>query len=84
MTAPACGVCRYCGCTETTPCVRGNGDPCAWLTAERDVCNGERCVKAHEAAQLKAMHVARAGRPRRKKKRWNGERLEPLERWLMR
>jgi hypothetical protein len=24
------GVCRFCGCTETTPCVDGLGECCAW------------------------------------------------------
>ena len=59
------GVCKFCGCTEATPCyipasyitdpdfrVAGNVVPCSWLLA--DVCTAPECVvKAYaEASDL--------------------------------
>ena len=38
------GVCRYCRCTESSPCTTETGDPCAWFDRDRTVCTYSRCV----------------------------------------
>lgn len=59
------GVCRYCGCTETTPCVisfpfsgRQHIRPCSWLLP--DVCDAPVCVeKAYMDARNSAEELDR-------------------------
>ena len=34
---PKAGVCRKCGCTESTPCLVG-GEPCAWADSTKTLC----------------------------------------------
>jgi hypothetical protein len=41
------GVCRYCRCTNETPCMLSTAEPCAWLDAERTVCNAPGCVRQY-------------------------------------
>jgi len=36
---PKAGVCRKCGCTESTPCLVG-GESCAWADATKTLCTG--------------------------------------------
>lgn len=38
------GVCRICGCTETTPCIDDNGDSCSWV--KPNLCSA--CVEKTE------------------------------------
>jgi hypothetical protein len=34
------GTCKFCGCTETSPCVSTDGDTCAWINNQtQDVCS---------------------------------------------
>ncbi len=35
---PTKGVCRVCGCTESTPCVNGAGESCAWADRTQTLC----------------------------------------------
>jgi hypothetical protein len=51
MIAP--GVCRHCGCTDSSPCTLHDGDACCWTDRERMVCSAPRCVNA-EAARVRA------------------------------
>ena len=48
------GICKYCGCTDTAPCVfdRGDGpEACAWVDEDRDLCTSPACVKrAYDSA----------------------------------
>lgn len=37
------GKCRVCGCTENHSCLV-DGEPCAWLDADRTLCSNWRCV----------------------------------------
>lgn len=45
---PEGGVCRKCGCTDTTPCVDEFGMPCSWV--EPDLCSA--CASVGEQADL--------------------------------
>lgn len=45
------GTCRFCACTEETPCMNtGHGGPCGWTDATRTVCTAKDCLKARDAA----------------------------------
>lgn len=48
------GVCRICGCTETTPCLMGV-EPCAWIDLARTLCSNPRCVAEMSLDELLAM-----------------------------
>jgi hypothetical protein len=48
---PRRGVCRECGCTETTPCGTDSG-PCAWTDRTRTLCTA--CAARKEAADAEA------------------------------
>jgi hypothetical protein len=56
------GECRYCHCTEVDPCTLSDGDTCSWANRERNVCTGDKCMRAYLAAGRKA----KANRPRKK------------------
>lgn len=85
MTAAARpGVCRYCQCTEDSPCSTPPcGEPCNWLDAERTVCSGRDCVirysadrKSETSRKMPAFRIDEtAGRVRRcgRKKRKGGK-----------
>lgn len=45
------GVCRKCGCTESTPCIDGMGDTCAWADKGRTLCTA--CAGAPSLKNLK-------------------------------
>ncbi len=65
MTATP-GVCRFCACTEETPCSTPPcGEPCAWADRGRTVCSAPRCLAAW--ARAKRMAEAERGRLNRKK-----------------
>jgi hypothetical protein len=39
------GICRYCRCTEATPCSTPPcGEPCTWANRNRDVCSNPQCL----------------------------------------
>ena len=47
------GVCRFCGCTDLTPCLFGDGQACGWVT--EDGCSNPACVeKAYNEAKPRA------------------------------
>ena len=46
MTAPAPGVCRFCGITDE----QIDGDRVRWLGESRTVCSKPACIRAHYAA----------------------------------
>jgi len=37
--------CICCGCTDATPCIFVNGDPCEWLISDPPVCNSLGCLQ---------------------------------------
>lgn len=42
------GICRICGCTETTPCqvvLFGTVVLCSWLDKDRDLCTNRSCIE---------------------------------------
>lgn len=38
------GVCRVCGCTDSTPCVEENGMTCVWIDADHTLCDNLECL----------------------------------------
>lgn len=66
------GVCRFCGCTETTPCTvpidEGETGPCSWVDANATLCTNPNCVAQFSLDELLAMvwptsvHVQAAAR----------------------
>jgi len=44
---PVPGVCRICGCTETTPCLGINiaGEACAWADRSQTLCTNPDCLR---------------------------------------
>jgi len=54
------GKCRYCGCTETSPCTLQDGDTCGWHDNARTVCSAPGCVRQYIADSRR--------RPARRKK----------------
>lgn len=47
------GRCRYCGCTDLSPCVcPDTGLPCSWLNAEHTVCDNVPCIARVPIAEL--------------------------------
>ncbi|MBZ5522235.1 MAG: hypothetical protein LAP21_08335 [Acidobacteriia bacterium] len=53
------GVCRYCNCTDTRPCVLGvvtepPGNTCSWIDQEHTVCSNPECVKKWAQSQAKS------------------------------
>jgi len=60
---PISGVCRICGCTETTPCyVIHNGDdaesfPCSWVDVAETLCSNPRCVAEVPMDELLVMEM---------------------------
>ncbi len=65
MSAISPGTCRYCGCTEHTPCnvpPYNEGDTCGWIEGTmRTVCNAPPCA----SAWLKMRRAVAAARPRK-------------------
>lgn len=53
------GVCRVCGCTETTPCTvpvdDGETGPCSWVDAAATLCTNPRCLAEFPLDVLLAM-----------------------------
>lgn len=43
------GKCRYCGCTETTPCHVGKAGACAWYDKDRTLCTNPQCLRKFNA-----------------------------------
>jgi hypothetical protein len=43
------GTCRYCGCTEESPCRLSDGDTCSWINRERNVCSAPGCARRYYA-----------------------------------
>lgn len=44
------GTCRYCDCTDDTPCsCPPTGEPCAWADETRNRCTAPACIKAYDA-----------------------------------
>jgi len=54
--------CRYCGCTDKTPCLDGMDEPCYWIeqpTRTRDgVCSNLKCVTVFRRDKKQAKRVA--------------------------
>lgn len=46
---PKPGTCRYCGCTETTPCDVGVDGACAWVDKPHTVCSNPKCLRKFNA-----------------------------------
>jgi len=38
------GVCRICGCTETTPCIDKEGEACMWQDNSETLCSNPKCI----------------------------------------
>lgn len=58
---PIPGTCRFCRCTEDTPCrTPPCGEPCAWANRSRTVCTAPRCMQAWRIEKLKADRERRA------------------------
>lgn len=62
-SGPVPGVCRVCGCTETTPCVNDYGETCAWADAERTLCSACFAPTSDEFA-----NEGKPAKPKRAKK----------------
>lgn len=58
--------CKYCGCTESTPCQTTKG-PCAWANKEKTVCTASLCVKKHLAELFAASGKAKKVRAKKKR-----------------
>ncbi len=43
---PKSGLCRFCGCGESTPCISKQGQPCAWMDNAKTLCSNPACTKA--------------------------------------
>lgn len=57
---PTPGVCRFCSCTESTPCSTPPcGEPCAWTNRARTVCSAPKCQAALADEKRKAEYEAR-------------------------
>ncbi|MCU1338805.1 MAG: hypothetical protein JWO19_4386 [Bryobacterales bacterium] len=53
------GVCKFCKCSDNSPCFLGMQGPCAWLL--EDVCTNPDCVlKAYLEARPRAESLMRA------------------------
>jgi hypothetical protein len=65
MRKPIAGICRFCGCTEASPCLRlrpelglvpvGTAElpayGCSWVDGDQDLCSSAACVlRAYQAA----------------------------------
>jgi hypothetical protein len=51
---PKPGTCRFCGCTETTPCNVGVEGACAWVDKQHTVCSNLKCLRRFNAEKDKA------------------------------
>jgi len=49
------GICRVCGCTELAPCCLDGGLPCAWLDADRTLCDNLECIAQVPIGELEQM-----------------------------
>lgn len=58
------GTCRVCGCTETTPCIDEDGDPCGWANKEKTLCTV--CCTKQAVADIKADTAARKKKEKKK------------------
>lgn len=43
---PTIGVCRFCGCTDQSPCRLADGETCVWMNRLRTVCSKWSCAQA--------------------------------------
>jgi hypothetical protein len=57
------GKCRYCGCTESSPCTLQDGDTCGWHDNTRTVCSGPACMRQFAADSLRAKQGRRKRTP---------------------
>jgi ParB family chromosome partitioning protein len=46
---PKPGTCRFCGCTETTPCDVGVEGACAWIDKSHTACSNPNCLRRFNA-----------------------------------
>jgi len=51
---PKPGICRFCGCTETTPCDVGVEGACAWVDEPHTVCSNPKCLRRFNAEKAAA------------------------------
>ena len=51
---PKPGTCRFCGCTETTPCNVGVEGACAWVDKPHTVCSNSKCLRRFNAEKTAA------------------------------
>ncbi len=74
--APQPGRCKYCGCTEASPCTDrryGEETVCTWRNgSNHTVCTGSQCLMRDMYEQRRQQQIAEARRKRR------------LRRWLLR
>lgn len=49
------GVCRVCGCTDSTPCVEENGMTCVWVDANHTLCDHLECIAQVPMSELEQM-----------------------------
>ena len=62
------GVCRICGCTESTPCII-SGESCWWVDKTKTLCSNPKCTFAAPAeGKLKSKPKAAAKKQSPKKK----------------
>jgi len=63
------GRCRYCGCTEGTPCLsmlRGVFSGCWWLDEARTICSARQCMRQAVEAGLLARRSFRVNGSRKR------------------
>ena len=51
---PKPGTCRFCGCTETTPCDVGVEGACAWIDKSHTACSNPKCLRRFNAEKAAA------------------------------
>ena len=68
------GTCRYCRCTDATPCSvppYNEGDHCGWIAGTvQTVCSSPSCLKAWIREQEAAKAAREAARPRSRFAGW--------------
>lgn len=65
--------CRYCKCTDESPCQLRNGDTCCWANGICDRCTNPRCLAAHAGDLRKQLRDTNAAIARARRSPWPSE-----------